>query len=154
VLVIDLVANAVRATRLAGRPDDGVARLYSAIEKLAKAELGCLGIDNSAARPEQIPERLREEYVRRYTEPEDGGLRFGLSASYALLAALDVPVGARYLSREGELRNLLTERNMSLMVHGWSPVRMEVFDGMLAITLDFLGIGVEELPALPPFPGT
>jgi hypothetical protein len=31
-LVVDLVSNAVRVTRLLGRPDDGVARLYSALE--------------------------------------------------------------------------------------------------------------------------
>jgi hypothetical protein len=38
------------------------------------------------------------------------------------------------------------------MVHGWSPVRETVFEGMLAVTLDFLGIEAQELPALPVFP--
>jgi len=43
-LLIDLATNAVRTVRLANRPDDGVARLYSAIEKLAKAALQVRGI--------------------------------------------------------------------------------------------------------------
>jgi CRISPR-associated protein (TIGR02710 family) len=151
-LIVDLVAHAVRTARLAGRPDDAVARLYSAIEKLAKADLARRGIDNSAAPVEQVPEPLREEYVRRYADPESGLLRFGLSASYGLLAALGAGVGERYRARDGELAKLLAERNSSLMVHGWKPVRAAVFDGMLDMTLDFLDITVDELPALPAFP--
>ncbi|CAK0766230.1 TIGR02710 family CRISPR-associated protein [Gammaproteobacteria bacterium] len=159
-LIIDLVANAVRANQLAGRADDGVERLYSAIEKIAKAELARLGIDNSAARPEQIPEPLRDEYVRRYTDTEHDGkhggvlLHFGLFASYSLLSALGEPVGERYRTHEAELRNLLGERNASLMVHGWKPIRSETFNSMLATTLNFLDLAKDDLPKLPVFPST
>lgn len=41
---------------------------------------------------------------------------------------------------------------MSLMAHGWAPIKAEVFDRLLAITLDFLGLDESELPALPRFP--
>jgi CRISPR-associated protein (TIGR02710 family) len=151
-LIVDLVTNAVRTMRLAGRPDDGVARLYGALEKLAKAELGALGIDNSAAEPGQIPEGLREEYVARYLDEGSGRLRFGLHASYQLLAALEAPVGQRYRARERELADVLAIRNMSLMAHGWAPIKGEVFDRLLAITLDFLGLEEADLPRLPHFP--
>lgn len=151
-LIIDLVANAVRTKELAARPDDGVVRLYSAIEKLAKTELSCLGINNSAARPEQIPESLREEFVGRYTDADSGTLKFGLDASYRVLAALGAPVGERYRAREVELRGLLEQRNNSILVHGWKPIRSEVFNGMLAITLDFLGLTMDKLPDLPTLP--
>jgi CRISPR-associated protein (TIGR02710 family) len=152
-LLIDLVTNAVRTVRLANRPDDGVARLYSAIEKLAKAALQVRGINNSSASPEQIPEALREEYSRRFLDSEDEGvLRFGLDASYRLLAALQEPLGAAYLRRERELSQLLGARNGSLMVHGWSPVKTDVFDRMLGIALDFLGMEQGELPTLPFLP--
>ena len=145
--------TAAEATaRLAQRPDDGVARLYSALEKLAKAELLALGIDNSAATPEQVPEAFREDYVRRYLDPEKGNLRFGLMASYELLAALGQAVGERFAARRDELQAVLGARNMSLLVHGWQPVRMDTYEKLLAVTLDFLGIGRAELPGLPVLP--
>ena len=56
-LVRDLVAQAERTCRLAHRPDDAVARLYSALEKLAKAALAAHGIDNSAALETGIAQR-------------------------------------------------------------------------------------------------
>jgi hypothetical protein len=151
-LIVDLVVNAVRTTRLAGHPDDGVARLYSALEKLAKAELQALGIDNSAAMLDQLPDTLREEFMARYLDKENGRLQFGLNASYRLLAVLEAPVGERYQARAEELDQVLSIRNMSLMAHGWAPIKAEVFDRLLAITLEFLGLDESGLPALPHFP--
>jgi hypothetical protein len=151
-LVVDLVGNAELTTRLARRPDDGIARLYSALEKLAKAELSALGIDNSAARPDQVPEGLREEYVRRYLAPEKGVLRFGLMASYELLAARGHPVGERFRARREDLSAVLSIRNMSLLVHGWQPVRGDTYEKMLAVTLEFLGLEPAALPRPPRFP--
>ncbi len=148
-LLVDLVANAVRTVRLANRPDDGVARLYSAIEKLAKAALLERRIDNSRAAPEQIPESLREDYARRFLDPEQGVLRFGLDASYRLLGELGDPIGQSYLRRERELAQLLDARNGSLMVHGWSPVKADLFDRTLSIALEFLGLEAGDLPPLP-----
>jgi len=148
-LLADLVANAVRTVRLASRPDDGVARLYSAIEKLAKAALKQRGIDNSRAAPELIPDPLREEYARRFLDAERATLRFGLDASYRLLAALGDPLGEAYRRREAELSQLLDARNGSLMVHGWNQVKPELFERMLGIALDFLGLGEGDLPGIP-----
>jgi hypothetical protein len=127
-------------------------RLYSALEKVAKAELATLGINNSEAQPDQIPEPLRDEYVRCFSDPNTAALQFGFDASYRLLAALGARVGERYQVRERELDKLLRERNNSLLVHGWKPIRETVFDDMLAIALDFLGIPEDELPHLPVLP--
>lgn len=151
-LVRDLVAQAERTCRLAHRPDDAVARLYSALEKLAKAALAAHGIDNSAARAERIPRPLREEFAARYTDRDGGTLRFGLEASYRLLDALGDPLGARYAANAGQLRQVLDIRNNSLLVHGWRPVDESVFDRLFALALAFLGIARAELPALPQMP--
>lgn len=148
-LLVDLVANATRTVRRASRPDDGVARLYGAIEKLAKAALKGHGIDNSRATPEQLPESLRGDYARRYLDTGQAVLRFGLDASYRLLAALDDPLGHAYLRREQQLSKLLNIRNTSFMVHGWSPVKLDLFDQMLAIALEFFEMKEEDLPPLP-----
>lgn len=151
-ILVDLVANALRATRLAGRPEDGVARLYGALEKLAKAALLDHGIDNSGARPEQIPEDLREEYTTRYMGPEGEALQIPLHASYGLLEALDDPLGRRYRAREADLRKVLDVRNASLMTHGWAPVSEGVFSQMLAIALDFMQLDEQQLPRPPELP--
>ncbi len=151
-LVVDLVMNAELTAGLLRRADDGVARLYSAIEKLAKAELLALGIDNSGARADQLPEALRGDYAMRYRDPESGLLKFGLMASYELLQALGQPVGQRFAARREDLRAVLNVRNMSLLVHGWQPVREDVYEKMLAVTLDFLGLERGALPQLPQFP--
>lgn len=148
-LLVDLVANAVRTVQLASRPDDGVARLYSAIEKLAKATLQGRGIDNGKVSPEQVPEPLLDDYTSRYRDPESGFLRFGLDASYRMLAALGDPLGQAYLRREREVAQVLDVRNGSLMVHGWSPVKADLFDRLLDVALDFLGISGDDLPQLP-----
>jgi hypothetical protein len=84
-LLIDLVTNAVRTVRLANRPDDGVACLYSAIEKLAKAALQVRGINNSSAPAGQIPEALREEYSRRLRAKALPAGVLGAAASKAYL---------------------------------------------------------------------
>jgi CRISPR-associated protein (TIGR02710 family) len=148
-LVQDLIINAVRAVRLGSRADDGVARLYSAVEKLAKIALREQGIDNSAAQAEQIPEALRESYVARYQDDSDGSLRFGLDASFRLLEALGDPLGGKYLACEKDLSGVLGVRNSSLMVHGWAPVKEETFNKMLEITLGFIDLQEEQLPDLP-----
>ena len=151
-LVVDLVANSERTTRLGGRPDDGVARLYSALEKIAKMELLGLGVDNSGASADQIPEALRAEYQAKYGDPDRGVLRFGLLASYRLLQAHDHPAGLQFGERRVELESVLEVRNTSLMVHGWQPVKSATYDRLLALTLDFLGLDRAALPPLPEFP--
>lgn len=153
-LIIDLVSNAERMTRLAGRPDDGVARLYSALEKHAKAELlhSKLAIDSSAAHAEQIPESLRDEYVKSYQDPNTASVKFGSLASYRLLAEVNHPVGQRFHAREQDLRKLLDVRNNSFMVHGWKPIKEDAYEKLRDVTLDFLELSTADLPALPNFP--
>lgn len=150
-LVHLLVEQAHRSAREWGRPDDGVARLYSALEKLAKLELLEHGIDNSNARPDQIPDSLREDYVKKYAA-EDGRLEFGLRASFELLAALETPVGRAYRKRANDLDRVLDARNSSLLVHGWQPVKQRTFDRMLDITVAFLGVQKPEPGNRPEFP--
>jgi CRISPR-associated protein (TIGR02710 family) len=148
-LIIDLVANAVRTTRMAERADDGIARLSSALEKLAQLCLLEQGIDNRKTQAEQIPEALREEYIARHRTGDNNLLQYGLIASYRLLDALEHPVGKRYRARETDLKNVLEIHNRSFMVHGWQAIKTETFDNMLEITLDFLEMAETDLPKFP-----
>jgi len=151
-LVLDLVVNAERVTRLGKRPDDGIARLYSALEKLAKVGLGLHGIDNSKALPEQIPEALRAEFQGKYLNPGSGRMQFGLGPSYGLLAELGDPLGERFSTRAADLEKVMKARNSSLMVHGWNPIKEQDYEKMLSICLDFMSLSPEDLPQLPSFP--
>lgn len=151
-LVDDLVRNALVALRIVKRPDDATVRLYSACEKLAKSRLLEYGIDNSAAPPERLPETLREDYCRRYGDAETPHLQFGLRASYVLLAELGDPLGARFKAREKELTAILEVRNASLMIHGWSPIKHDTSEKLLAILLDFLDRRESDVRPLPHFP--
>jgi len=39
--------------------------------------------------------------------------------------------------------------NYSLLAHGFNPVREEIFEKMLMVALDFMGITRDELPVFP-----
>lgn len=143
----DLLANARRRAR-AGRFDDAVARLYSAIEKNAKiALLARYGIDNSNIDPDMVPETAREGLSA--SRDASGLIRIGLQKSFYLLDALGDPLGKKYLAHEAELKKSLETRNLSLLAHGYNPVSDDACKTLFAIALDFLDLREEELPRFP-----
>jgi len=144
------VAWAERTYRLAGRADDAIARLYSAIEKTAKTALIAHSIDNSKMPADQIPASMKT--ALGIAQDEQASIPLGLDASYQLLKHLEDPVGTRYAQKADELAKLLEIRNNSLMVHGWKTIKPETFDRMLELTLQFLDINAQDLPELPSFP--
>jgi len=151
-LLADLVANAVRRAEVEHRYEDAVARLYSAIEKMAKIRLLLAhNIDNSKVLPESIPDpAMRDELVRQCSGREGGGaLQIPLYKSFELLAIQGDPLGETFWRREEELKKILDVRNKSLVAHGFEPVRRDTYEKMFAIALDFLGIDKDSLPRFP-----
>lgn len=149
-LVMDLIANAIRRAEIEFKYDDAVTRLYSAVEKLAKHRLlVAYGINNSAVDLAKIPEALHGELESCANAREGGKIQIPLHKSYELLADLGDPLGTTYMAQAEELRKVLGVRNMSLLAHGFTPVSEETYRKLLAIALDFLGLTVEELPRLP-----
>jgi CRISPR-associated protein (TIGR02710 family) len=149
-LVADLVANAMRRANLEFKFDDAVARLYSAVEKLAKHRLlVAYGIDNSAVDLAKVPEALHDELKSCANPREKGKIQIPLHKSYELLADLGDSLGATYTAQAEELRKVLGVRNMSLLAHGFAPVSEETYRKLLAIALNFLGLDAEELPRFP-----
>ncbi|WP_305046705.1 TIGR02710 family CRISPR-associated CARF protein [Geoalkalibacter sp.] len=150
VLVIDLVANAERRATIEYKFDDAVARLYSAIEKLAKHRLLVAhGIDNSNVDLARVPEARHEDLKACVNPREDGKIQIPLHKSYELLHALGDPLGSAYSSCEAELRKVLGVRNTSLLAHGFTPVSEETYTKLFGIALVFLGLKVDELPKFP-----
>lgn len=149
-LIHDLVANAMRRLKIEHKNDDATARLYSAIEKLAKHALKRRhDINNSACRPEQLPDALQADYTRRFLNEKKGTLAFGLEASYALLTALQDPLAEKYADCRAELEKLLPLRNNSILGHGSTPISRENAERLLAVALQLLGVQEAELTNFP-----
>ena len=130
--------------------DDAAARLYRALELAAQLRLRRRhGIETSRVRPEQVPQGLREEYVRRYGDEGTGPLRVPLEAAYRLLGGLGDELGRRYEERREEMRRHLQLRNRSILAHGDQAISREGFEGFLAFCLEFLDIAPEDLPRFP-----
>lgn len=149
-MALDLLANARRRAELEGKYEDAVARCYSATEKLAKVQLKeAYSIDNSAVPLTQIPETLQGEFSRY----DDGGgvLKFGLKASFKLLAELGDPMGQAYMSREKENGGILGSRNESILGHGFKPSKKEDFDAFFELALHIAQIKECDLVQFPSF---
>jgi CRISPR-associated protein (TIGR02710 family) len=148
--VLDLLANATRRA-CEGKFDDAVARLYRAIEMAAQVRLHTqYGIDTAACAPDSVPESIREDFVRRYGD--SGTLKFPLGAAYRLLAERQDEMGLRYMERLGELRDLMSARNHSVLAHGANPVSADTYARFYALALDFTQSSEADLPTFPTWP--
>ncbi len=148
----DLISNAVRRAELAGRFDDAVARLYSALESLARYRLAdAYQINNGQASPEQIPEALREDFTHRLLD-ESGPkpvLKLGSQDSFRLLASLGDELGQRYVNQQAELNKVLLVRNSSRLAHGRDPVKPDTYQKLFEIVMSFAGLTENDLPRFP-----
>lgn len=148
-LCYDLLANAKRRAYLEDKFDDAVARLYRAMEALAQFKLKNYGIKTSNVEAEQIPDNLREDYIKRYTDQNDGRIKLPLYPSYLLVNELGDILGKNFLDHYEALRPLLDIRNHSILAHGFNPVSREIFSQMYLAILEFTEIKEYELPEFP-----
>lgn len=146
----DLIANAIRRGDREQKYDDGVARLYRAVELFAQVELSLeYNINTSKCKLEQIPETIREEFEKKYWSPDDNCLKFGLQASYQLLHELNNEIGNRFYNNKIKISNLLTIRNQSILAHGLTPVSKKGYEDMLQTVLELTSIEKEVLISFP-----
>lgn len=136
-IVLDLILNAERCAHRE-RFDDGVSRLYRALELLAQARLreefgletGRLDINDP-----RIPEGFKKEWA----QPDEKGLfKVPLMRAYELLLELGDPFGREFDSRRDLLQGMLTIRNGSFLAHGFEPVDGEDFARMHHAVKDFV----------------
>lgn len=118
----DLLANADRRAE-EGKFDDATARIYRALEMIGQiAILEKLGCTTSKIPVDRIPEKLRKQYQSRYGDGKGETIKTPLDATFRLLAELNDPVGGCYMRNEKELKNILYQRNMSILAHGQTPI--------------------------------
>ncbi len=148
-MVADLMSNAERRKR-EGRYDDGVARLYRAIESIAQVALDerhkITSTDDVPA--DRIPEALRERWALRV---KDGKVALGLQDVFLLLDTLDDPAGKAFkkLGLHESQRSPLTARNQSILAHGFQPVGEAVFDRLWKAAMSLSELRAEDLPVFP-----
>ncbi len=149
-MIHDLLANALRRADIEKKYEDATARTYAAIEKIARLQLQKeYGIDNAKCRPEQIPEKLRIEYSKKYKD-NDGVLKFGCIASYELLLHLGDEYGQHFADL-AKVKDHLTERNNSILGHGMHSIGKEKFELLFDDAMNILEINRSDLPLFPKF---
>lgn len=148
-MVADLLANARRRKHEA-RYDDGVARLYRAIESFAQLALAeryeIPSTDDVVL--ERIPESLRAPWGPR---AENGKLLLGLRDAYVLLDELGDSAGKSFkdLGLHDPQRSPLTARNQSILAHGFQPVGPHVFDQLWSAAMTLGSFTEAELSTFP-----
>lgn len=142
--VLDLMANAKRRAD-EGRYDDAVARLYRATEAFAQAHLAeSHNIHSTKKVPlSSIPESLR---CKLSGNPEGEHVKMGLQDAYALLHALRDDAGTRFFTLKwNEKTSPLSTRNDSILAHGYTSIRNEVFKSLWKGCLTLMDIDEVEL---------
>lgn len=158
-LVWDLLANAKRRGELENKYEDACARCYSTIEKWGKYILQRdHAIKNNDARPEQLPDSLRDEYVTRFSIEKRNPdktiareIKFGLLATYHLLEELGNPLGKLFHLKEEAITTHLASRNSSILAHGTTPATKEDYSNLFQDALYLLECRAEDLAAFPHF---
>ncbi len=146
--VVDLLTNA-RRRREAGRIDDAAARLYRAIEALAQVALKkAHGIGSTEDVPlDRVPTVLRNAWEPR---AEEGKVKLGLQDAFALLSALDDPLGAKFQGAKlNDPKSALSSRNRSILAHGFEQVSGAVLGQLWSAALDLAGATEADLPSFP-----
>jgi CRISPR-associated protein (TIGR02710 family) len=115
--VVDMLENARRRIVDQGRYDDGVARLYRAIEMYHQWRLRRHSVSTDGVRWEKVDEEARERFLKEA----------GLEELPEVLGLRHARILYRILSGEVEedeavLRDLLQKRNRSILAHGLEPI--------------------------------
>lgn len=126
-IVVDLLYNARRRAE-EKRFEDAIGRIYRALELLAQIRLYKeYGISTADVDPYLIPDYVRNEYVKRFTD-EDGKLRIPLFAAHKLICNLGDDVwNDWFVKNESLIRRFLQLRNFSFYAHGLKAVDEETF---------------------------
>ncbi len=115
--VVDMLENAGRRIVDQGRHDDGVARLYRCVEMWHQWRLGERSISTQKVDWEKVDSEAREKFLEEagLIEPPEV-----LALRHARL--LDRILGGEDTEDDAVLRDLLQQRNRSILAHGLEPI--------------------------------
>lgn len=121
--VLDLLGNAERRAQ-EGRFDDGVIRLYRALELLAHLALRQRGVD-------------------------PGEERLGLEDSFQRLFELGDPLGRLFEEKKTSFRKVQFARNYSWLVHDMKVLDKDTYDRLRDLVYGLAGAQPEQAPSFP-----
>lgn len=142
-VLFDLIESARRRIEIENKYDDGVARLYRAIEYLAQLRLHEREINSADVDVNRLPENLRQKYAAK--KGEKTKLQLGMVEDYDLLCRLGDKVGQKFLDdyeqdkdgNRGVLYKRLNQRNNSILAHGFQPVGEDGARELLRLVSDY-----------------
>lgn len=143
--IVDLLNNAKRRGTEEQKYDDATARFYRTIELIGQYQLKKrYGIETLAVNPNQVPERLKEEWrISQTNQP----IKIALQKAYELLAAKDDPIGKKFIN-DNKLKDLLNKRNMSILAHNLIPIDRQTYTQLYKKTAEYAQTVVPDLSAL------
>ncbi len=136
-LILDLLLNEERC-KAQKRFDDGIARIYRAVELLAQMRLAYkYRVKTGEVDLQCIPDKLHEKY-NQYRSPTTDKIELGLDKSYKLLEDLQDPLGQHYRVNFHKVRNALTGRNHSFLAHCFTPISGEDYEATNKVLTGFI----------------
>ena len=155
--VIDLVSNSQRRIS-GGRVDDGVARLYRALEATAQVFLHSIGIDTSKVDWTKVPPELHPQLRKdlRLKEGVEPPAKIALVEAFELARALKIPGVEHFFNQQGKFcyEKRLSGRNESILAHGWKTLRqVDAANFVAQLRADLQKLGADfsgwDIPTLP-----
>jgi len=138
ILVEDLLNNARR--RMADkRNDDAAARIYRALELYGQIVFQELtGFANNDVKPGEIPDQIRDEFLRKYKDPKKNTCKLPMTATFQFLKEKGHHAGLRFFAQEKEIKKIQNNRNESILAHGIKPVSENAVNSIFETVSSFV----------------
>ena len=136
-ILADMINNAQRRYE-EGKYDDAVARLYRSLEYIAQVRLekeyGQTSSNIDLKKLENY--KLKPEYMMGLeNKSQNGIIKLALREDYRLLNELGDDLGQYFEKNEKIYRNILNERNASILAHGTTPTTKEKYEDFEQLVL-------------------
>ena len=150
-LLIDDLLNNARRKIADKRNDDAAARIYRALELYGQlCFLQVTGSENDSVDPDIVPEKIRDDYIRRYLDRSSGTLKLPLQATFNFLECKGHGAGIRFKQQLKKIKNIQSNRNKSILAHGLAPVSDGAVKSIFNTVADFVQFNNSyDFPLLP-----
>ncbi len=138
ILIKELINNARRRME-DKRFDDAAARIYRTLELYGQICFEkMIGCSNDKVKPARIPQELRDEFIRKYRDPQTDMMKLPLQATFTVLRAAGYEAGDRFFKLEDKIKNIQSARNKSILAHGIQSVTEHAAQSILDTVTDFV----------------
>jgi len=147
--MLDLYANAERRHE-EGKTDDAILRIYRIVEMGAQERLlREHSIHVSDVKKEQIPERIRDEFIRLYKTQRDGKIKIPQTAAFDLLDTLGDELGKLFKERKNNFLDMQNSRNYSYLAHGFESAKDKTYLSLRDFVLSLELFKRDDAPVFP-----